>query len=255
MLSTRSSLPAGAVVPSWNRWRASRSCGATDSSTCRSTPGRQVLVITIGIANSGRNTSAGLTVMSSSSVTTRRTIQPTRREQRHEQVVEREHLVAQHREPVEVLGPLVVLDRRDRRLQRGDVRFERDRDLVAEAALHAREHDARGTTWRSPTAPGRARPASRASGRRGRRPTRRRGTSATARSARRAARRTPSSRTRAAGRAARRGSRASPCARATAGRGAGRQPSVSCTTSSPCSSSSASAIALKRDAWSSNIVW
>ena len=46
------------------------------------------------------------------------------------------------REPVEVLGPFVVLDRRDRRLQRRDVGFERDRDLVAEAALHAREDDA-----------------------------------------------------------------------------------------------------------------
>jgi hypothetical protein len=31
-------------------------------------------------------------------------------EQRHVHVVEHEHLVAQHREPVEVLGPLVVLD-------------------------------------------------------------------------------------------------------------------------------------------------
>ena len=65
-----------------------------------------------------------------------------RREQRHEQVVEREHLIAQHRQAVEVLGALVVLDRRDRGLQRRDVRFERDGDLVAEAALHAREHDA-----------------------------------------------------------------------------------------------------------------
>ena len=77
MFSTRSSLPAGAVVASWNKWRESRSCGATDSSTCRSMPGRHVLVMTIGIANSGRNTSAGLTVTSRSSVTTRRASQPT----------------------------------------------------------------------------------------------------------------------------------------------------------------------------------
>ena len=44
-------------------------------------------------------------------------------------------------QPVEVLGALVVRDGRDRRLQTGHVRLERDRDLVAEAALHAvREH-------------------------------------------------------------------------------------------------------------------
>ena len=65
-----------------------------------------------------------------------------RREQRHEQVVEREHLIAQHREAVEILGPLVMLDGRDRRLQGRDVGFERDGDLVAEPALHAGEHDA-----------------------------------------------------------------------------------------------------------------
>ena len=59
-------------------------------------------------------------------------------EQRHVHVVEHEHLVAQHRQPVEVLGPLLVRDGRDRRLQPGDVRLERDRHLVAEAALHAR---------------------------------------------------------------------------------------------------------------------
>ena len=35
---TRTSLPAGAVVPSTNRCRARRSCGATRSSTSRSTP-------------------------------------------------------------------------------------------------------------------------------------------------------------------------------------------------------------------------
>jgi hypothetical protein len=50
-------------------------------------------------------------------------------------MVEREHLIAQYRQPVEVLGALVVLDRRDRRLQRRNVRFQRDRDLVAETAL------------------------------------------------------------------------------------------------------------------------
>ena len=63
---------------------------------------------------------------------------PERGEQRHVHVVEHEHLVAQHGEPVEILGALLMRDRRDRRLQSRDVRFERDRHLVAEAALHAR---------------------------------------------------------------------------------------------------------------------
>ena len=94
-----------------------------------------MLVITIGIANSGRNTRTGLTDIEQEQRHDEAHDPADRREQRHEQVVEREHLIAQHREPVEVLGPFVVLDRRDRRLQRGDVRFERDRDLVAEAAL------------------------------------------------------------------------------------------------------------------------
>ena len=53
-------------------------------------------------------------------------------------MIEHEHLIAQHRQPVEVLRALVVRDGRDRRLEPGDVRFERDRDLVAEAPLHAR---------------------------------------------------------------------------------------------------------------------
>ena len=59
-------------------------------------------------------------------------------EERHVHVVEHEHLVAQDREPVEVLGTLLVGDRRDLRLQPRHVRLERDRDPVAEAALHAR---------------------------------------------------------------------------------------------------------------------
>ena len=59
-------------------------------------------------------------------------------EERHVHVVEHEHLVAQDREAVEVLGPLLVGDRRDLRLQPGHVRLERDRDPVAEASLHAR---------------------------------------------------------------------------------------------------------------------
>ena len=61
-----------------------------------------------------------------------------RGEQRHVHVVEHEHLIAQHRQAIEIVGPLLMRDGRDRRLQPGDVRFERDRHLVAEAALHAR---------------------------------------------------------------------------------------------------------------------
>ena len=62
---------------------------------------------------------------------------PARGEQRHVHVVEHEHLVAEHGEPIEIVGALVVRDGRDRRLEPGDVRFERDRHLVAEAPLHA----------------------------------------------------------------------------------------------------------------------
>ena len=59
------------------------------------------------------------------------------RKQRHEQVVEREHLIAQHRQPVEVLGSFVVFDRGYRSLKTGNVRLQSDGDLVAEAPLDA----------------------------------------------------------------------------------------------------------------------
>ena len=61
-----------------------------------------------------------------------------RGEQRHVHVIEHEHLVAQHREPIEILRALLVRDRGDRGLQARHVRFERDGHFVAEAALHAR---------------------------------------------------------------------------------------------------------------------
>ena len=57
-------------------------------------------------------------------------------------VIEHEHLVAQHREPVEIVGTLMVRDRRDRRLESRDVRLERNGHFVAEAALHSRADDA-----------------------------------------------------------------------------------------------------------------
>ncbi len=56
---------------------------------------------------------------------------------RHIHVIEHKHLIAQHGEPVENVGALVVGDGGHRRLQPGHMGFERDRDLVAEAALHA----------------------------------------------------------------------------------------------------------------------
>ena len=63
---------------------------------------------------------------------------PGHREDGHIHVVQHEHLVAQHRDSIEVLGDLLMRDRYDARLQPGDVRFERDRHLVAESALDAR---------------------------------------------------------------------------------------------------------------------
>ena len=62
---------------------------------------------------------------------------PQRGKQRHVHVVEHEHLVAQHGQAIEILGTLVVGDRRHRRLQPRHVRLERDGHLVAEAPLHA----------------------------------------------------------------------------------------------------------------------
>jgi hypothetical protein len=63
---------------------------------------------------------------------------PERGKQRHVHVVEHEHLIAQHGQPIEILRTLLMRDRRDRSLQLRDVRFERDGHLIAEAALHAR---------------------------------------------------------------------------------------------------------------------
>ena len=82
-----------------------------------------------------------------------------RREQRHEQVVEREDLVAQHRQPVEVLGPLVVLDGGDRRLQPATCASSAMVDPVAEPALHAVPTDLQEPGRRRRTRRGRARPA------------------------------------------------------------------------------------------------
>ena len=61
-----------------------------------------------------------------------------RGKQRHVHVIEHEHLIAEHGQPIEILRAFLMRDRRDRCLQLRDVRFERDRHLVAEAPLHAR---------------------------------------------------------------------------------------------------------------------
>ena len=59
-------------------------------------------------------------------------------EQRHIHVVQHEHLIAEHGEPVEIVRAFLMRDGRDRRLQLRYVRLESDGHLVAEAALHAR---------------------------------------------------------------------------------------------------------------------
>ena len=62
---------------------------------------------------------------------------PQGREQRHVHVVQHEHLVAQHGQAIEVLGPLMVGHRDHRGLQPGHMRLKRDGHLVAESALYA----------------------------------------------------------------------------------------------------------------------
>src|SRR4051812_30108674 len=76
MPATRSSLPGAGVVASANRCRASRFDCAVRSRTCRSTPGRQLEVTTVGSANAAISTSAGWIDTSSITVTASRKIQP-----------------------------------------------------------------------------------------------------------------------------------------------------------------------------------
>ena len=135
VLVTRTSLAGGAVVPSTKRCRARRVLAITDSSTRRSTAGRHVDTQNAGQGEQHQQHERRVD-RPEQERRDRQTEQPSeRREQRHEHVVEGEHLVTQHRQPVEVLRALVMLDGRHRRLQVGDVRFERDRDPVAEPAL------------------------------------------------------------------------------------------------------------------------
>ena len=52
-------------------------------------------------------------------------------------MVEHEHLIAQHRQAVEIVRPLLMRNGCHGGLEPGDVRFERDRDPVAESTLDA----------------------------------------------------------------------------------------------------------------------
>ena len=72
-----------------------------------------------------------------------------RREQRHVHVVEHEDLVAQYRKPIEVLGPLVMLDGCDGGLEPGYMGLEGDGHPLAEAALRAVADDVQEPARRS----------------------------------------------------------------------------------------------------------
>ena len=136
---TRTSLPGGAVVAIVNRWRARRLDCAPRSWAARSTagpPGR-------GQHRRQREDapaapSAGWIDISSAIVTPSRRIQPQVENSDMYMWSSTNTWSRSIDEAIEIVGALLVRDRRDRRLQPGDVRLERDRHLVAEAALHAR---------------------------------------------------------------------------------------------------------------------
>ena len=138
---TLTSLPGGADVPRTNRWRPRRVFETTDSSTARSTAGRHVDVIRAGTGEQRQDHQCGVNGTQQHDGDHQSEHPAERGEQRQEHVVEGEDLLAQHRQPVEVVGPLVVLDGGHRRLQPRDVGFEHDGDAVAEPSLHAlRQH-------------------------------------------------------------------------------------------------------------------
>ena len=133
---TRTSLAGAAVVAVAKRCSASRRDGAPASSTSRSTVGRQDDEATVGTAKRASRISTGLTEANSTIVIAESEDPARGREDGHVHVVQDEDLVPQHREPVEVLGPLLVGDGGDRGLQAGHVGLEADGDLVPEPALH-----------------------------------------------------------------------------------------------------------------------
>ena len=150
MRVTRTSLPGGAVVARSNRCRARRLADAPRSSAARSTPGRHVEVSTVGSANTASSASAGMNRHQQRQRHAEPQDPSAGREQRHVHVIEHEHLIAQHGEPVQIFRTLVMSDGGDRSLQPGHVRFQRHGHAVAKAALRAVADDAAET--RSPTA-------------------------------------------------------------------------------------------------------
>ena len=99
-------------------------------------------VSTVGSAKATSSASPGITLISRIDRHREPEDPPGGREHRHVHVVEREDLVAQHGEAIEIVGPFVVLDRRHRSLQPRDVRLEEDRHAVAEAPLRPVADDA-----------------------------------------------------------------------------------------------------------------
>ncbi len=67
---------------------------------------------------------------------------PAGREDRHVQMVENEHLIAQHGQAIQVVGTLVMRDRGNGGLKPRDVRFQSDLDLISKPSLHADAHGA-----------------------------------------------------------------------------------------------------------------
>ena len=136
MPSRRSSLPGEAVVVSVNRCRASRSDWAPRSWALRSTTGRHDVAATVGRANTHQQHQHRVHGRQQGHGDGQAEDPASGGEHRHVHVVEREDLLAEHRQAVQVLGPLLMRDRRDVCLQPRDVGLQRDRHLVAEAALH-----------------------------------------------------------------------------------------------------------------------
>ena len=137
---TRTSFPGGAVVAMVNRCRASRFVCAPRSCADLSTAGRHVDVK----HGRDREHSQQKERRMNRRQQRHRHAQPQdpseRGKHRHVHVVKHEHLIAQHGQPVEILRPFLMRDRRDRGLQLGHVGLERDGHFVAKAALHARTH-------------------------------------------------------------------------------------------------------------------
>ena len=169
---TRTSLPGGAVVAIVKRWRARRlrRRGALlRRALDRRPPGRREHRRQREDREQRR--APGGSTSSSAIVTPRRRIHPHVENTDMYMWSSTNTWLRSIAEPIEIVGPLLVRDRRDRGLQPRDVRLERDRDLVAEAALHARADGAqepgRGgrdaeRRWRrcstQPRSPCRARP-------------------------------------------------------------------------------------------------